>query len=746
MNRLLLFYPRGKMFFYKLMAGLFLVAVIPTAATVYALHHQFIKSMMDEIGNSNTKLLEQASLNGNMMINEMTYTASALLNDPSVSYFMQTDYTSDAKLFNDLMDKLGTMRSGSRYLSSIYVVFDRFDYVIGTHTTNNAFLLPIQQTTALDETMLHSDYTRFYFYPDEGDRMLYMVRPIQNASYQTVGAIVITVSAAKFKEIFEPIRTSDKDTITILDEKNQTIWCEGNDCSWESLQAVAADPIPGNYRTVKREHQNLVVSRSELSLNKWTLVSLLPAERLTSKISVFGQMSLLIFLLASTVAVMFSFVYGRILYRPLRSLLRRILNNPTVDSAPGGSDEFGIIDQLYHKVLNNKAHLETFLDTNKDLMRNQLLFNVVEGRELNEGAIREKLSLLGGDLPFDYFFAVFIKGFKMEIWDKASYHDSAAGKLSAYMLAEELMEKYALKGLAFEMDSDTVVLLVNSDNQDENRKNHFVKEMKSAMIELVPFPLRIGVGGYVSGWAQIYESCRQARYSLVYHTDVSSDMALPTMQVAFYEKKICYSLANADESGVMQAVDDLISYAKGKSSITWTQNMNMWLQVLSASIKKLEELHVILYQELMQRAVYHELANLESAQDLQSWVKRFYKEIISRLHDLDEKSDTHGKVEMAKTMIGEQYDQELTLESLAGQIGLNPAYFSKLFKDGTGINYVEYVNKLRINKSKELLQRFPHMPLDEVAKKVGYHNTQSFNRFFKKYESCTPGQYRRQLN
>ncbi|WJH35364.1 cache domain-containing protein [Paenibacillus sp. CC-CFT747] len=199
MNRLLLFQPKGKMFFYKLMVGLFLVAVIPTAVTVYVLHHQFIKSMMDEIGNSNIKLLEQASLNGNMMVNEMTYTASALLNDPSVSYFMQADYTSDAKQFNDLMDKLGTMRSGSRYLTSIYVMFDRFSYAIGTQATNNSFLLPIQQITALDETMLYSDYTRFYFRPVEGDRELYMVRPIQNSSYQTVGAIVITVSAARFR-------------------------------------------------------------------------------------------------------------------------------------------------------------------------------------------------------------------------------------------------------------------------------------------------------------------------------------------------------------------------------------------------------------------------------------------------------------------------------------------------------------------------------------------------------------------
>ncbi|WJH35363.1 helix-turn-helix domain-containing protein [Paenibacillus sp. CC-CFT747] len=414
------------------------------------------------------------------------------------------------------------------------------------------------------------------------------------------------------------------------------------------------------------------------------------------------------------------------------------------DSAPGGSDEFGIIDQLYHKVLHNKDNLEVFIDTNKDLMRNQLLFNVVEGREFDEGSIREKLSLLGGDIPFEYSFIILVKGFKMEIWDHSSYHDSAAGKLSAYMLAEELMERCAFKGLAFEVDSDTVVFLVNSDIQDEDRKSQLVKEMKSAMMGFVHFPLRIGVGGYVNGLAQIYESYRQANYSLAYHTDVPNDFAWPAMELAFYEKKICYSLANKDKDGVLQAVDELIGHAKGKASLTWTQNMNMWLHVLSASMKKLEELNVILYQELMQRAVYHQLANFESVQDLRSWLQEFYKEIISRLHDLEEKNDFHGKVEMAESMIQEHYNQELSLETIAGQLGLNPAYFSKLFKDGTGINFVEYVNKLRINKSKELLHRFPNMPLDDIAKKVGYHNTQSFNRFFKKYEFCTPGQYRRQ--
>jgi len=177
------------------------------------------------------------------------------------------------------------------------------------------------------------------------------------------------------------------------------------------------------------------------------------------------------------------------------------------------------------------------------------------------------------------------------------------------------------------------------------------------------------------------------------------------------------------------------------------RTLNAWLQVLSASMRKLEEVDVFVYQELMQQPIYNQLLGLESAQDVREWLKQLYQGMLSRLREVEEKNNIpHRKVERVEQMIREQYDRDLTLEMAADEVGLNAAYLSKLFKDVTGSNFVEYLNQIRIEKSKALLAQMPVLSLEDIARRVGYNNTQSFNRFFKKYESCTPGKFRQTLS
>jgi AraC-like DNA-binding protein len=88
------------------------------------------------------------------------------------------------------------------------------------------------------------------------------------------------------------------------------------------------------------------------------------------------------------------------------------------------------------------------------------------------------------------------------------------------------------------------------------------------------------------------------------------------------------------------------------------------------------------------------------------------------------------------------YSRELSLEDVAAHLNMKPTYFSRVFKQSTGRSFVEFVNRLRISKSCELLAD-GHRPVTEVCFESGFNNISNFNRRFQQLKGMTPSHYRR---
>ena len=90
--------------------------------------------------------------------------------------------------------------------------------------------------------------------------------------------------------------------------------------------------------------------------------------------------------------------------------------------------------------------------------------------------------------------------------------------------------------------------------------------------------------------------------------------------------------------------------------------------------------------------------------------------------------------------IEKNYKKELKLEDVAKEVGLSPAYFSRTFKQETGYSFTEYVNRVRIKLSKELLKDYNS--LADVALNVGFSDQSYFCKTFKRITGMSPGQYK----
>ncbi|MBS7539731.1 helix-turn-helix domain-containing protein, partial [Ancylobacter lacus] len=88
-------------------------------------------------------------------------------------------------------------------------------------------------------------------------------------------------------------------------------------------------------------------------------------------------------------------------------------------------------------------------------------------------------------------------------------------------------------------------------------------------------------------------------------------------------------------------------------------------------------------------------------------------------------------------------DARMTLAELADASGISRFHFSRIFKKHVGISPIAYLERTRIDRAKDLIQR-AEMSLAEVAQTVGFADQSHFTRRFKHYTGHTPGAYSRE--
>jgi AraC-like DNA-binding protein/ligand-binding sensor protein len=101
-------------------------------------------------------------------------------------------------------------------------------------------------------------------------------------------------------------------------------------------------------------------------------------------------------------------------------------------------------------------------------------------------------------------------------------------------------------------------------------------------------------------------------------------------------------------------------------------------------------------------------------------------------------------ISRAKAFIAEHQTESLSLGQVAKSVNSSPFYFCKLFKKATGLNFTDYLSRIRIERAKNLLLN-PNLRVSEIAFEVGFQSLTHFNRVFKHTVGQSPTHYREQL-
>lgn len=137
------------------------------------------------------------------------------------------------------------------------------------------------------------------------------------------------------------------------------------------------------------------------------------------------------------------------------------------------------------------------------------------------------------------------------------------------------------------------------------------------------------------------------------------------------------------------------------------------------------------------------LSNVIAMKDYRELSQWFVTKIGLVCENISTKREEGSETVISKAMeyIDENFTNNISLDDVSKVVNISPYYFSKLFKEEAGVNFIDYLTKKRIDYAKKLLEDNTYS-IKEVCAMCGYSDPNYFSRIFKKKENVTPSEYR----
>ncbi len=390
----------------------------------------------------------------------------------------------------------------------------------------------------------------------------------------------------------------------------------------------------------------------------------------------------------------------------------------------------------------------------KPLIEGKILNNIIQNRYSSEQGIASDLNLIDMNF-FDSSSVILLIAIDRyeELIDKEEYQSLAMLKLSLQHFLYRILDESPFLYLYSETKRDQICLLINLQSssliEQQEKLISLAETIVGQTAEEFPFTVTIGIGDVYKKLMNLHLSYQEARdavrYKLIHgqsqvikYADVKKEGTRTYSFKSPYEKQILQSIQLGLGDDVEAQVHNLCHDLRQSESY----DINFMKYTLNRIVHDLLERYRREIED--SGTLLREFDRLETLEDIEAWMVR-----NSRAFALANGSKKTSENQAAARKIGEYINRNIankniSLVDIGDALGLTPSYISRIFKESYGYNYLEYLNRSRIDKAKELLAA-SELSIAEIGDSVGFSSTQSFLRVFQRYEKTSPGKYRKGL-
>ncbi|BDG35954.1 response regulator [Saccharococcus caldoxylosilyticus] len=224
----------------------------------------------------------------------------------------------------------------------------------------------------------------------------------------------------------------------------------------------------------------------------------------------------------------------------------------------------------------------------------------------------------------------------------------------------------------------------------------------------------------------------------IHFEDISGDSPFST-DLPKQEEAVMFYIRTGDKEGLLRQLDGYIKQLKSKGlhpNIVEREVLKFVYFAIEAAKETGANIDEIWGKDYLPHV---EIRQMNTREEMFQWLHSQMEMIMDWVMAFRQKTK-HSAVEKACIYIKDNYNRDLTLQEVAEHVGMNPAYFSLLFKEEMGHSYIKYLTEIRMEQAKELLRE--GYKVTDVSEMVGYHSYKHFSEVFKKYVGMKPGQYK----
>ncbi|PFM80619.1 AraC family transcriptional regulator [Bacillus sp. AFS077874] len=306
------------------------------------------------------------------------------------------------------------------------------------------------------------------------------------------------------------------------------------------------------------------------------------------------------------------------------------------------------------------------------------------------------------------------------------------------------------------VEEGVLALLIELDDVDSeiefNKKIYRMAEEIQNSLDRVQISVSIGIGKKYSDPYLLYHSFEEARKSmsgrffqgnkLIFHSDIKL-VEENTLRALSTEDRIeLLALVRiGDEEGVVKQLksflDKVANACRLNEDVFKTEVVDLIMLIsrvvvesgvnatliMSKNAQIIQELyHIIRYDKFEKKVC--EYAYWLTIQIANSFINQMTPVIRK-----------------ATKYIQENHQTSITLEEIAQYCCVSKYHFSHLFKKEMGTSVIDFLNRIRIEKSMFYLE-MTDLSMQEIATRIGFQDSNYFSRIFKKYIKSSPSEYR----
>ncbi len=738
---------------------LFIVMVIPVSILTWYSSEQGLRSSEREIAESSlaelvaSRRLNESALNS---LSQDTVRLSATGTFDRIRPFptyeaLSADYGNISRAMA-IMRELTNLNRRAEGVASSFFYLEDSDYVVSTDRSITT-LSRYESMDWLEDALEEQRGIEGIWYPrklESGVSVVSYVLPLSRLSTTTRGTIVVNLRESQLEDYLSSSNEANTD-YALIDSKNTVI-----SHADKSLLLNDADVLPffnqlkqktavDGYAFGEADGDRVLYAWTHSEPFGWTHLSTYSVQELLTRTHTQQRGIIVLTVIVIFIGTFATLFLAAWFSKPARELVRTL----TLRGYLGvpGQNEFAFLETAFRRMQGEETKLHELLRERERDARSLTVQRLLRG-EADEAASYV--------FPYTYLLvvAISIDGYRgyssKHNSETRSYHRHLLNVYCDGLFEDGLIGQFLYRGEGY------FTLVLNDSHEESEPRNreihHYIEQIREKAAELLEHTVTIGISRRAKRTTSIPDLAAEALEAVkkrmiagsggIHYSREEENREMKYMYPDYSERRILNFLDAGDLDKIDAELERIAEDIRSADYISHDNILFIYNQLVGVTIKHLQETDSRAARTVAGRgSVYSTIASLDTLNDLQTYIHNFYAEIVGAMKPANEESQSHA--DRIMNYLREHYCEDVVFEDMAKEIGISYSYMRKIVYEMNGSSLIDSLNKLRIEKAKQLLLE-NERTITEIAAAVGYENARSFNRFFHKYEGMAPSAYKTQ--